>query len=235
MRCIKQGILLSVVLFLLSPLAFALETVKVSNNGNFQAVLGKGDFNRLFVDKDRILNVMGTPNAYLIQTDNILGQVYIKPLQSQPFNLTLSTEKGKVYQLKVFVRQSGSETLELSPTDLDEDDPTALAEKNKPYETALVTLVQAMATDTFPDNYQVSLAKDPTVLHLGQVANLTLESQYKGQALEGDIYRLHNLTNSTLNLVPTQLYRPGSMAIALESEAIPAGSETRVFVIKGVS
>lgn len=230
LRCLF--IYLPVIIELLFSLkAYALETINVVNNASVQAVIGKNDFNRIFVTGDRIMNVMGTPSAYLIQTDNILGQVYIKPLQNQPFNLTLTTERGSVYQLKCIVRQSTAETINLQPPVMTPEQAQNW-ESETPYETTLTRLIRAMATGAFPDGYQISFSKNKNLLPLGSVATVTLISQYLGASLEGDIYLIQNLTSQPLNLTPQQLYREGAMAIALQSQSITPKGQTRLFIVK---
>lgn len=223
---ILAGLVLS-----LSPSAFALQTMDVIDNASVHATVFAGDYNRIYIQGDRITNVIGTPASYLIQTDNILGQIYIKPLQSAPFQLNISTEQGNAYELKLNVKQGAPDTIALQPPVMT----PAQAENWEsatPYEATLTRLIQAMATGAFPDGYTVVFAKDKTPLPLGNVATVTPITQYQGINLEGDVYIIRNLTNQPLNLHPEQLYRKGAMAIALQTQAIAPKGQTRLFMVK---
>lgn len=211
--------------------ALALQTIDVIDNASAHANVFAGDYNRLYIQGDRILNVIGTPGAYVIQTDNILGQIYIKPLQTAPFTLNISTEQGKSYQLKLGVKQGPADTIVLQPP-VTTPEQAQNWESETPYQETLTRLIQAMATGSFPDGYTVVFAKDKNPLPLGNVATVTPITQYQGINLEGDVYILRNLTNQPLNLRPEQLYRKGAMAIALQTEAIAPKGQTRLFMVK---
>ncbi|NNM59380.1 MAG: type-F conjugative transfer system secretin TraK [Legionellales bacterium] len=214
-----------------SSSAIALQTVNVIDNASVHATVFNGSYNRIIVQGERINNVIGTPASYVIETDNILGQIYIKPLQTANFELNISTEQGNAYQIKLNVKKGSPDTIVLQPP-VTTPEQAENWESATPYEATLTRLIQAMATGTFPDGYTVVFAKDKNPLPLGNVATVTPITQYQGINLEGDVYIIRNLTNESLNLRPEQLYRKGTMAIALQTEAIPAKGQTRLFMVK---
>ncbi|MFN7097089.1 MAG: type-F conjugative transfer system secretin TraK, partial [Gammaproteobacteria bacterium] len=146
---IIQALMGSIALLATLP-AFALQTIAVINNASVSAAISDKDFNKVLVQGDRIQNVIGTPNAYIIQTDNILGQIYIRPLQTQPFVLNISTEQGNAYQVILHVTHGAPDTVQLQPPVVT---PAQAAdwESATPYEDTLIRLIRDMATGGFPE------------------------------------------------------------------------------------
>lgn len=217
-----------ITLFISFPV-FAFQTISVINNAKVQALVSETDFNRIYVQGDRILTVRGDQGAYTIQTDPMLGQIYIKPYSNMPFNLYLMTEQGNTYQLHLEVRQGAANTIVLQPP-VTTPAQAANWESSTPYEQTLVRLMRAMATGSFPDGYSITATHDKA-LPLGAVATVTRISQYQGVNLMGEIFIIKNLSRHIINLKPEQLYRAGSMAIALQNQTIAPLGQTRLFVI----
>ncbi len=71
--------------------------------------VSKNDHTRIAVKGDRILNVFGESNAYTLETDDTLGQIFIRPTKT--ISLTLTTEKGHTQDLRLIPKDKSSETV----------------------------------------------------------------------------------------------------------------------------
>lgn len=206
------------------------QNVPVLDNQESTITLGSDDYNRLFVQGDRILQVRGDDGAYNVETDNVFGQVYIKPTSLQPFELYITTETGKTYALAVHVVSGKREDVGLVPKDAQETK-AATFESNTPYQQAIVALLRAMANGEPLDGFDVSQTKGKAI-PLGNVASMTQIGSYQGDSLVGEIYTLQNISSQALTIKPEQLYRDKTAAIAMQSESIPVKGSVRVFIVQ---
>jgi len=206
------------------------QNVSVANNQESTITLGSDDYNRLFVQGDRILQVRGDDGAYNVETDNVFGQVYIKPTSLESFELYVTTETGKTYPLAVHVISGKREDVALLPKD-EEKTKAASFESNTPYQQALVMLLRAMANGEPLDGFDVSQVKGKAI-PLGDVALMTQVGSYGGDSLVGEIYTLQNISSQALNIKPEQLYRNNTAAIAMQSENLPVKGSVRVFIVQ---
>lgn len=206
------------------------QNVPVLNNQESAITLGSDDYNRLFVEGDRILQVRGDDGAYNVETDNVFGQVYIKPTSLNPFELYITTETGKTYALAVHVVSGKREDVGLVPKDAQETK-AARFENNTPYQQAIVALLRAMANGEPLEGFDVSQMKGKAI-PLGNVATMTQIGSYQGDSLVGEVYTLQNISSQVLTIKPEQLYRTNTAAIAMQSENIPVKSSVRVFIVQ---
>lgn len=206
------------------------QNVSVSDNQESNITLGSDDYNRLFVQGSRILQVRGDDNAYNIETDNVFGQVYIKPTSLNPFEIYVTTEGGQTYALAVHVTSGKRQDVGLLPADT-EKTKAATFESNTPYQQALVTLLRAMGNGEPLDGFDVTQIKGRAI-PLGNVATMTQMGAYTGDSLVGEIYTLQNTSAQTLTIKPEQLYRDKTAAIAMQSESIAPKASTRVFIVE---
>ena len=214
----------------ISLAAQSAQNVSVSDNQESSITLGSDDYNRVFVQGSRILQVRGDDNAYNIETDNVFGQVYIKPTGLNPFEIYVTTEGGQTYALTVHVTSGKRQDVGLLPSDT-EKTKAATFESNTPYQQALVTLLRAMGNGESLDGFDVTQTKG-TAIPLGNVATMTKIGSYAGDSLVGEIYALQNISAQTLTIKPEQLYRDKTAAIAMQSESIAPKTSTRVFIVE---
>lgn len=206
------------------------QNVSVSDNQESNITLGSDDYNRIFVQGSRILQVRGDANAYSIETDNVFGQVYIKPTSLNPFEIYVTTEGGQTYALAVHVVSGKRQDVGLLPADTQKTK-AATFESNTPYQQALVTLLRAMGNGEPLDGFDVTQNKGHAI-PLGNVATMTQIGSYAGDSLVGEIFTLQNISTQSLTIKPEQLYRNKTAAIAMQSESIAPKASTRVFIVE---
>lgn len=228
-----KKILLSGLLTALFSSTFAMQVVPVKNNAQVKAKIANGDFTRIFVKGDRISDVKGIAGQFNYRLDRKAGQIYIAPTEKykdQPFNVFLTTENGKNYQMLLLPIPIPADAIELKPP-VFKSHVAKIWERETAYVNALTTLIRDMMRGNSPEGYSVNRVKNPTVQRLGSVATLRLVEIYSGDHLRGTVYVIHNLINKPIRLADAQLYRPGARAIALQDEVIPAHGQSRLFMV----
>lgn len=219
-------------LFLLfSQNTVALQSVPIGDNQTKGITISSNELSRIFVKDDRIQNVRGLEGAYLLTKDTIQGQVYVKPTtpyQNKPFNLFVTTEKGRNFNLMVKATSSIGQDIELKPTT-----PSLEPwEKNSDYSQVLVRLIGGMINNEAPSGY--TIVYPPKKLKAIKYDNFTvaLQKKYLGRQLSGEVLVITNRCNERINLTEALFYHPLTRAVTIIDPAIPARGQTMVFRVE---
>ena len=76
--------------------------------------ISKQNLTRITVKDDRVANVFGITGEYVLEADEELGQVFIRPIgheTNKPIHLTLTTEKGHTQDLRLIPKDQAPEAL----------------------------------------------------------------------------------------------------------------------------
>lgn len=90
----------------------------VAPDKRLNAPISQDSMNRITVANDRITNVFGDEESYVLQTEEHTGQIFLKPTADngdKPLSLTLMTENGLTQDLTLEPTQKGATTLILKP------------------------------------------------------------------------------------------------------------------------
>ena len=79
---------------------------KLDEEKIIKAQISKGVQNRIKIEGDRIREVIGLSEGYLVESDKISGQIFIMPqnFEENPSSFTIITEKGKSQDIKITPR-----------------------------------------------------------------------------------------------------------------------------------
>lgn len=86
----------------------------IVQNNQIKTDIAYQKINRISVKDDRISEVIGNENEYLIDSDNNLGQVFITPKIKGSFHLNIITELGRVIDADFYVKEIASKQVTLS-------------------------------------------------------------------------------------------------------------------------
>lgn len=225
-KIVKRSLFLILLAYLQS--SFATQYIPVEDNATVTARISSQGFNSISIKGDRIQSVRAV-GKFEKDFDNINGIIFIKPQQTEPIYLYLTTESQHLYQVRLNVMQGQIDSVVLEPP-LKKKENTF--EEDSSHQTLLVHLMRAMVSGQFDEDYRIVDIQSRNPLPLGQVATITKVKEYEGADVVGEIYILTNLTNKELDLKPEQLFQPNALAIALRNQAIPAGGQTQLFMIK---
>lgn len=225
--------LLSFLLFelLLDPSCFALQTVSIADNQTKNITVSAHELSRIFVAGDRIQNVRGLEGAYILTKDNAQGQIYVKPTspyQAKPFNLFITTEQGRNYNLLVTASAVSGQDIELKPSTPGKE--AELWEKGTEYSQLLVKLITSMINDEVPSGYLVVYPDRRTKKGIKHnQLTISLQKRYLGKYLYSEVLLVQNKSNNPINLNEVLFYQTGTRAIAFLHSVLPANGQTTLF------
>ena len=226
---------LPLLLLLLSTQAFALQIVDARDGETMLAKISQKELTRIAVAHGRVRTVTGNAGEFVLEKDEDQGQVYLRPAameSTKPINVFVTSEHGTVALL-------------LQPVDMPSDtivirrvisDARTLMAGASPtahgasYVRGIKNLVLMMASDALPDDMEVRELARP--LTLWPDMNMTLQRLYLGSQIVGEKYQLTNLSTRELRLAERDLYKPGVMAVGIESDLLRAGATTNVFIVR---
>ena len=76
----------------------------LDDSKSIEISISKENLTRITVKDDRVANVFGITGEYVLEADEELGQVFIRPIgheTNKPIHLTLTTEKGHTQDLRL--------------------------------------------------------------------------------------------------------------------------------------
>lgn len=227
---LNKIIVLSGCLILSFP-AYALQVRQAKDNQTISAKISAKELSRIFVTSDRIQATRGINGAYEIIKDDTQGMIFIKPspyYANRPFNLFITTEIGRTYNLLLVPTDIPAETIEIKP----KSPAIKIAskwEKNAPYVDKLIQLINAMVNEVEPQGYAVSEAATKPI----KVKDISMEliAVYRGSQLQGEIWCIKNISRNTIHLSPSQFFDKTVRAIALEADMLPCGDEVYLYKV----
>lgn len=101
-------------LFFLSGMVHAESVVPFKENENVEITISKDNYNRIFVENDKILKLR-FPEGYLQSQNDEDGSVYVDALDDRPFTLFITTKKGRHLSASVKLADTLGKTIKLKP------------------------------------------------------------------------------------------------------------------------
>jgi len=217
-------------MFLFGQHCFALQTISIADNQTKSITISANELSRIFVKEDRIQNVRGLEGAYVLTKDAVQGQVYVKPTppyQSKPFNLFITTEKARNFNLFVMATGIPGQDIELKPSTPSKE--AESWERNSEYSQVLVKLITSMINDDLPSGYSVVYPDKKTKAIKYDNFTLKLQKTYLGKKLHGEVLLIQNRRNYPINLTETLFYQAGTRAVTVLNSHLAASGQTELF------
>jgi len=219
---------LGIVCLLITTLTYALQMHAINDNQTVLTKISEKQPSRIFVVGDRIVKVHGIEGNYDLNKDENSGEIFIRPIQHKPFNLFITTELGHNYNLLFEPTDAPAESIELKPLS-----PSMKKaehwEKNSPYVQTLINLMQSMTNNEEPEGYAVIDLGEHKAKKLRSGLTMKLQTIYRGNHLEGEIWELNNPTRSIVYVHPKDFYQSNLRAAAIEDEVLHCGDETILY------
>lgn len=220
--------------WLLIPNCFALQNINIADNQTKSITIAADELSRIFVIDDRIQNIRGLEGAYLLTQDTKQGQIFIKPTSAYAnklFNIFISTEKGRNFNLIIKAKELVGQDIALKPTTPGGE--AANWEEASEYHQTVGKLISKMIIGEAPTGYLVvypaKKIKPIKYTNKTTTVTLTLQKTYFGKHLRGEVLLVQNSNNQSSQLIETNFYRPGTRAIALLDDHLPAKGQTVLF------
>lgn len=209
---------------------FSLQSLTAIDNATVHGLISASEYNRIYVQGDRILRFTSSHGQYALEEDAGNGQIFIKPYpDTKRIMGFITTENQHYYPIDLKSITGTMQTLVLLPP-VAASDKAAHWERSTSYESALLHLMQAMAEGRVPEGYMV-LATSSDVANLNAFVRLRQIKAYTGDKFLGLVFALHNKSNQAIELLPSDLYKQGVLAVSLASNKIAPLSDTLAYVV----
>lgn len=231
----------SIALALLSTVALGANSIPVKDNSDIALTLSQGNYNRLVVKNDKIMEAVFPPNAMAIKRDEQDGSVYVMLSAANPFTLFLTTEAGRHFSVTLNGEESLGKTIELVPSS-----PVVTASKASPNKT---TNTKTITSEAVPEailamlnhmEQQKPFADVSVKRQWGRVERwakgLTLlpKESWDGKLLKGETIELYNGGKEPLELAEVWFAKEGTLAIKFSKTSIAPGEKAMLYRVQGV-
>jgi hypothetical protein len=143
--------------FLMALLAGSLAKAAIvrplNNLERIEASISQTNLTRISLQNDRIRSVFGVADEYSLEADENHGEIFIRPLHSNPIHLTITTENGFTQDLRLIPTERSTEALILTKQ------PTVApvrGEKSPLIRTEVEELLEACQRNRIPLGYTLS-------------------------------------------------------------------------------
>ncbi len=228
---------LSMALAFLSTVAVGATSIPVKDNSNIALTLSQGNYNRLVVKNDKIMEAVFPPNAMAIKRDEQDGSVYVMLAATNPFTLFLTTEGGRHFSVTLNGEESLGKTVELVPVSTVISASTKTTPKKVPQE-AVPEAILAMLTHMEQQKPFADVSVKRQFGHVERWAKgLTLlpKESWDGKLLKGESIELYNGGKEPLQLAQEWFAKEGTLAIKFSKPSIKPGEKAMLYRVQGAS
>lgn len=228
-----------VALAFVSTVAVGSTSLSVKDNSDLSLTLSQGNYNRIVVKNDKIMEAVFPPDAMAIKRDEQDGSVYVMLAANNPFTLFLTTEAGRHFSVTVNGEESLGKTIEFIP----QQTVVAKSTVNKVQNTqasvapdAVPEVILAMLTHM---EQQKPFADVNVKRQFGKVERwskgLTLlpKEHWDGKLLKGETIELYNGGKEPLELSQEWFAKEGTLAIKFSKPTINPGERAMLYRVQG--
>ena len=209
--------------------ASALQIVDVADGVTAYAKIASDELTRISIADGRIASWYVPKGKLIIQKDAKGGELYVRPLdRSAVVSMFITSGSGATYALTMQPVAMPSESVVLR-----EGGPRkrpAAVERAGSLDNAIKELMLTMASDRIP--LDIEVRESGQEFRLWQGSRLTLVRSWLGQTLMGERFDLTNTSSTPMRLLEQEFFKPGVLAISVETLNLAPGDTTRVFVVR---
>ncbi|MGA7950936.1 MAG: type-F conjugative transfer system secretin TraK [Thiobacillaceae bacterium] len=209
--------------------ASALQIVDVADGVTAYAKIAADELTRLSIAEGRIASWYVPKGKLVIEKDAKGGQLYVRPLdRSAVVSMFITSGNGATYALTMQPLAMPSESVVLR-----EGGPRkslAAIDRAGSLVTSIKDLMLTMASDRIP--LDTAVHESGQEFRLWQGSRLTLVRSWLGQTLMGERFDLTNTSSTPMHLLEQEFFKPGVLAISVETLNLAPGDTTRVFVVR---
>lgn len=217
----------------------ATQLIEGSDRSHVQVNVSANEQNRLAIDGRRIGSVVPSQKGAIVYVkDEAAGALYFSFPKDASHGGTVTlfvtdeTNPTITYKLILVPRPVAGEEIIIKPvvskamtSTKNRGDGRAFA-----YQRRVKNLILTMTEE---GNADVDAIAVNQVIPLWKEGRLALISKYIDEDMVGEKYRLTNVAESDMLLVEQELYRHGVIAVSIENQTLPAGGQTRIFIVRG--
>lgn len=212
---------------LIPSLSWGLQTITTNNHARSSLELSQEGFNRVFIEGDRIQAVKGNVNQYRLQSDEQLGEIYIKPLVEEPFHVFVSTEKRKTLQLVFQPSDIEPSTIQII---IQEPEKLNVKKAESPKNT-WIEIIDAIREGKIPNNSRVSNVTKSQYKPLQIGLQAKIIQLVESSSWQVETYRLKNSSKNLIKAKPRDFYTNNTMAVFLSHNTIHPQQEVTLYKV----
>ncbi len=191
---------------------------RMDEKKRLEAPISLTDVTRIYVEGDRIQQVIGLDGHYALETDDTSGQIFIKPIHTShtsPLNVSLMTEGGLTQDLTLKPQAGAGEALCLRSQGVHKKSRDLLGRRHSMKATGYVGELLT----------KIRYAMDPSVMSEDQALEpesqikdvLTLKplKRWQDETYEITLYKLTNVSPNLQTIEQKEIARPHDVALAL--------------------
>lgn len=225
---------LTITLALLSTFAIGANSIPVKNNSEIALTISQGNYNRLVIKNDKIMEAVFPPNAMAIKRDEQDGSVYMMLTTANPFTLFLTTEAGRHFSVTLKGEESLGKTIELIPSQpvISKTIATKTITQAAVPEAILAMLTHMEQQKPFAD---VRVKRQFGKVERWSKGLMLLPKEFwDGKLLKGETIELYNGGRKPLQLAQEWFAKEGTLAIKFSKPSIAPGEKAMLYRVQGV-
>jgi type-F conjugative transfer system secretin TraK len=224
--------------------AAATSTVLIlSADKRLKAAIAQDSMNRIAVANDRITQVFGDEECYVVQSEEHTGQLFLKPTAEngdKPLSITLITESGLTQDLMLTPTQQGATTLILKTVPTASRRPLERREENSSFKHDISWKGQEAIS------LQEQWVQAMKLMVMGQALagegeggsrlkppgfEVIWKQTYTFNAFKGYLYEVQNTTDTPIELQEKTFYQAGDLALSFAKRVLEAQEKTSLYVL----
>lgn len=222
------------ILCLFALMANAKEVFEANNGDTISVKISSKNLTRIEIEGQKIMTDYTSADVSKKITKP-LGQVYLVPNTSHPFNLYIVSETGNTYNLHLIPsKHANGDSIVIKPAASKFGAASKLVFNDQSYVRNINFLLQIMYLNKDNDGgYNVTPMHQPldTFDGLGSVLYRT----YSNNILNGEVILIKNLSKSKILLTEGQFFSDHTLAISIEKPELQPNEITRIFIVKEAS
>ncbi|HHI9467519.1 TPA: type-F conjugative transfer system secretin TraK [Legionella anisa] len=224
----------------LSTVAMGSSSFSIKDNNDIALTLSQGNYNRIIVKNDKIVEAVFPPNSMAIKRDDQDGSVYVMLSAIQPFTLFLTTEAGRHFSLTLNGEDSLGKTIELIPQHPAVAKAASIKTKTKEkivheaVPEAILAMLNHMERHTPFSDVTVTRQLGKAERWSKGLTLLPKES-WNGKLLKGEIIELYNGGKESLELTQEWFAKEGTLAIKFSKPKINPRERAMLYRVQGVA
>ncbi len=229
---------LSLILTLFSTVVVGANSIPVKDNSDIALTLSQGNYNRIVVKNDKIMEAVFPLNSMAIKRDEQDGSVYVMLSATNPFTLFLTTESGRHFSVTLTGDESLGKTIELVPSQPVIAKTTVITAKTNPKTIAHEIVPEAILAMLTHMEQQKPFADVKVKHQWGRVERwskgLTLlpKEFWDGKLLKGETIELFNASKEPLILSQEWFAKEGTLAIKFSKPSIAPGEKALLYRVE---
>ena len=210
----------------------AQQFVSARDGESVLARISQKEVTRITFEQGRVRKVTGNAGEFVLEKDDDRGQIFIRPASAdatKPINLFVSSDQSTV-GLVLQPIDAPSDSIVIREVQAPAAHAPRLGGRSHRHIRAVKNLLLAMTSDANSDRMELREINQELVLWPG--LRLTLVRSLLGTELVGEKYLLVNVSAQDISIAARDLYKPGVIAVSLESETLRTGEAVPLFVIR---